>query len=549
MRSTLPPLGYAVLAALLCRDALRPDHLLGVWSGEAWGRAFVTRQVLRWLDGATPPGHADLLNHPDGAPLWPIDPALQLLQLPAEALLGAGQGLALAAWALLLLNGLLTARLARAAGAPPLPAHLAGLLAMLAPYLLRNLGDAVIEACAVGSVALAAEALLRAVPDPTPRRLALAGAAVLLLALTSPYLAVYLALACAVLLPLTARAHLRGWLRVALPCALACGLALAPLRAAETGAHGRFGDNPALTSGYSLDPGPLIDPLRPGAPPTRRPPPAPTTTDDVLDGPLAAAARAIPGGGALLLAMLAALVLPGPGPARRWAAGAAAVFLLGPGLPMTIRAVGLRGLAFPSPIEVLLKSLPLTDTLGNPSRLLALWVVLAAVAGALAVGHRRRWLGLLLGLAVAAEALLILPGLALPATPIAPPRATLAALEGPTSVFPSGDYPLFHVPVAPKEALLLAALAEVPVPVDYGRFRTPADLPLQLQLSAAARLPYSIRATEAPPPLHPVDGVTHLLLLEDRLSAVGRAGARAWLEEAGAVELHRQDGASAWRLR
>ena len=72
LQRLLPPALFAALALLLCRAALVPDKLLGTWSGEGWGRIFVTLQLTRWLRGEAPVGRADLLSWPTGSPLWPI---------------------------------------------------------------------------------------------------------------------------------------------------------------------------------------------------------------------------------------------------------------------------------------------------------------------------------------------------------------------------------------------------------------------------------------------------------------------------------------------
>lgn len=499
-------------------------------TGEAWGRAFVTRQLARWFSG-TPVGQADLLGWPDALSMWPIDPALQLVALPAELLLGPGQGLAVAAAVVLSVSGWATGRLAHRLGASLPAAVAAGILVTAAPYLLRNLQDAVIEAAAVGFAALAAEQIVAALRSPGWGAWARVGGAVLLLSLVSPYYTVFLALACALALPLSWR---RAWWGVVAASAAACALALLPLLLTELGPHGRFAAPPG---GYSLDPGRLV--TADGVPIPRPRMHAPGPAGPGWLEPL----RRAPGGLALSLASVCALVLPG---ARRWAALGAVFFVLGPGVPMLLRAAGVPGVRMTSPLQVALAATPITESLGNPSRLLAPWILLSAVAFAVAASRRRALLGAAVALALAELAVQI-PGLRLPATAFSAPPAVLAALEGPTVVFPSGDPPMFHPEVAPKEAHFLAAIAEVPIPADYGRWKVPADLALQLAMSAVSGAPLSEHALAVPLPASP-PAFSSLLLLEDRLSDDGRAALREWLAARGAVEVAAGEGMSAWRL-
>ena len=519
------------LAAVLCRSALRAGQLLGVPSGESWGRALVTRQIARWWQG-TPVGQADLLGWPEQTLLWPIDPALQLIQVPAELLLGPGQGLALAAVVVLSVSGWATGHLALRLGAS-LPAALsAALLVEGAPYLLRNLQDAVLEAAAIGFAALAAAQIAAAVATPTGWRLLWVGLSVLLLSLVSPYYTVYLALGCGLCVPLVRR---RSWLWVAAASALACGLALLPLLLTEGGAHGRFS---LPSGGYQLNPGPLV-----------------TVDGQLLSRPRLNPVGAssgwaellyrTPGGAAVLLAAVLSLLLPG---GRRWAALGAVFFVGGPGIPMLLRALEVPGVRIDSPLQWLLKVLPATASLGNPTRLLAPWILLSAVGFALAASRLRRGRLLIVGVSALAlvELSAQLPGLVLPSTAYRAPASVLSALEGATVVFPSGDFPLFHPDVAPKEALFLAGVAGVAVPADYGRFRIPADLAEQWALSGVSGAPLSAPCLEMPAP--PAAGFASLLLLEDRLSGPGRAALRDWLVARGARERAAGEGMSAWDI-
>src|SRR5687767_7262326 len=87
----LLPAIWAVHAGLL------GGAIVGLPWGEAWGRLFVTGQVTRWSTG-TPAGWADLVDAPHGRPFWPVDPVVQLVQVPLDALLGEAT-----AWALVLM--------------------------------------------------------------------------------------------------------------------------------------------------------------------------------------------------------------------------------------------------------------------------------------------------------------------------------------------------------------------------------------------------------------------------------------------------------------
>lgn len=529
-----PLLGYTVLALVLCRDALWHGGLVGRASGEGWGRLFMTRQVGRWLTGAAPAGHADLLNWPDGQPIWPIDPALQLLQVPAE-LLAPGAGLIAATLAVLITSGAATARLARTLGASAGPAFLSGLLVMLAPALLHNLNDAVIEAAAAGFIALAVDQIVAAHRDPRPRTLALAGGAIGLLAAVSPYFAIYTAIGCALAVPWTLR-RWRVWLQVAAVGAVGCALALAPLLATESGDHGRLktAASPQMMMPGKDKPRPRATAGTPGRPqPSLR---------------LERRLRLVPGGVLIVVASLAALAAPG---GRRWAALGAVFFLGGPGLTMMGRPLGVE-IPHRAPLQALLDAVS-EGRLGNTDRLLTPWIVLSAAAIALTLSRprlrprQRAVVVAILAAAVLAEGMLHDSRLRLPTTPLRPPRAVLAALEGPTVVFPSGEFPAFHPSVAPKEVLVYAALAGVPIGADYGRQRAPTDLRWQRLLSEQAGTPLPLFVAELVPSTEDARFCS-LLLLDSRLPAPARARLAAWLVQAGAEERAAADGMSAWRL-
>lgn len=531
-RQSMAVLSLSVaVAVLLCRDALRSDHLLGVWLGEAWGRSFVSRQISRWFT-AISPGTSDLLNWPAGTRLWPIDPALQILQVPAEMWLGPGQGVAVAAVAVLALSGWAMGQLVLQMGGRLSVALVAALLVECAPYLLRNLQDAVLEAAAVGPAIVAMMQIHSALQTPSRWRLMAVSASVLLVATVSPYYTVYLAMGCAV----TAAVHRsRAWLAIGVAAAMACALALLPLLLTELGAHGRFSLPPG---GYQLQPGELVRMDGTAVPRPPRP-------NVVMEGWLAPVMHAFPGG--MAVAMAGVLGLWGR-TGRRVVALGAIFLLLGPGIPMFLRGIGVMGVPIDSPLQMLLRLFPPTASLGNPTRLLAPWIVLGVLGFSQAVeGFRRRGLTLVsMALLVVVELSVQLPRWALPTTPIQPPWTVLNALKGATVVFPSGDFPIFHPEVAPKEALFWAGVREVSLGVDYGRFRIPTDLTLQRWLSAQADSPVSAQSMEMTAP--PLPSFSYLLVLDDRLSSSGRLALHAALQDAGAHLAASEGGMSAWNI-
>lgn len=525
------PLLYALVALTVMREALVEGNLPGTWNGEAWGRAAITAQLLRWLSGDTRVGNSDLLNWPDGLSLWPIDPLLQLLAMPAEALLGGGAGVTAVMLVLLWVAGIGPYWLSRSLGAGILSSTLVGLLVQLAPYLLRNLMDAVVEVGAIGLVAIAVIGIRKALMTGTPRAVLLAGLGILIVAGSSPYYAVYLALGCAFAIAASPTLW-RRWLAVAGAGALACALALAPLWLAEGGEHGRFVEH-ASTQGYQHAPSPMIAGSQPILPPkerTGRPP----AWRRLL--------QRAPAGASILLAGIVGLVFPG---GRRWVVLGLVFFLGGPGPDLIGRMMGARGSPLDGPLLTMLNSLPLTDSLGNPTRMLAPFALLCAVGFGQAM-HRRWWLGLPVAALMVAEAFMTLPALSIPATATATEPLVLEALEGPTIIVPSGDFPVWSPAVAPKEAVFLAAQAGVPIAADYGRQRIPADLPVQLAILQAAGAPYGAAAGQLP--LRREARFESVLLLEDRLTEAGRASARQWLVAHGGFETRRGTHTSAWRI-
>lgn len=278
----------------------------------------------------------------------------------------------------------------------------------------------------------------------------------------------------------------------------------------------------------------------PAGPRSAGPPPAPPSA-------LARQLRRFPGGFTPALAALLALVLPGH---RRWGLLALVFWAGGPAPGVLLRGLGVQ-VADPSgPLNRLLQALPLLESLGNPTRMLGVSVVLGALcAGLLA----RRWpLGVGLAALGAVELGLARPDLRLPATSLDLDAAVLDALPGPTVVFPSGDPPAWQAQVSHGEALLYTAVAGVPGAYDYGVNRQAADLGVLLALSRAGGVPIGQEALRlgqealrAPPA---GGGWAAVLVLEDRLSPSERAGVRRWLDT-HAQPLAQGETLSAWSIQ
>jgi hypothetical protein len=197
-----------------------------------------------------------------------------------------------------------------------------------------------------------------------------------------------------------------------------------------------------------------------------------------------------------------------------------------------------------APLHELLTALPVLENMGKSLRMLTPWMVLCAVAAAVALSKlkRGRWLAAVAALLALAELNVHAPGLALPATPIALDQDVLATLDGPTTVFPSGDGPVRQFTVGPKEVHLLAAVAGVPVCLDYGRRHEPGDLALQRDLANAAGLRVSNRVKMPRVVAH----TRWVLLLDERLDRPNDV--RRWLEDQGAIERASAPSMSAWEL-
>lgn len=558
------------IAILLLRSALEPGTFPGGSRGEAWGRLFVTAQVGRWVRGEAPWLKADLAGWPTPISFWPVDPLIQAVSVPLSALLGDTAALTAVTITLVTLTGLGVTALARTLGASAGRAVAAGLACQLAPYLIRNLTDLVLEVEAAGLLALAAAAMISAARAPDPRRLALAGLAVAALAATSPYYAIYLAMGAAI----AAIAQPRRWresLKLGAVGALACGLVLLPLGLAEGGSSGRLGPQ-YQGRGYHPTPGALVHAS--GRPWREALPPEPQGQKHALDelpedqdgglkgrkpGEKGAAAgpqqpqwsrllARTPGGAVALLALCVGLLSRD---GRRWA-------LLGlvfyAGSPAPYRLASMFGYPVGDGvglIQELLQRLPLTNTLGNPMRALTPALILGFSSASLTLS-RLRWLGApLLPLLALAEAALHLPSLGAPATRATGLDQTLRALSGPTMVFPSGDPPAWHPSVYPKEVLFLAGRAGVPVPYDYGRGRTPADLWAQIALARIADTPLGDSALHQVRP-QPDEATLwrelpfdQLLVLEDRLNAAQLSALRGWLSAHATLQAE-EPGGSVW---
>lgn len=544
---------HLAVALLLCRASLASDRLPGVELGEAWGRVFVTAQVSRWLKGEAVVGDADLLAWPEGMAFWPVDPLLQLIAAPLSWLLGDLSAYVAATVITLTLAGFGAAVLGRQLGAGWLIAGAAGVAVQLSPTVIRHASDAVLEALALGPAALAAAAILRAARHPRSG-LGLVALSVLACAATSPYLAVYLLLLSVLILPL----FRLPWARlgaILLSAGLAAALAAAPVLATELGPRGRLG--PGFSEGgFRLNPGERV------LPSGDRPVPRQAPTRGVHnslgprpEGPRPPArppwgltfAQRVPGGATLLLVSLLGLLSRRSRPV---AALALLVLALGPDPWISARFFHPDLPRWDGPMAELFRRLPLLSSLGNATRLVGLFAILAAATASRLPGPPALVALLLVGLA-AGEAALRLPGLALPSTPVEVPAGLLEPLDGPTVFFPSGDPPSWHPRVAPKEVLFLAGRAGVPVAYDYGRTRQPADLAVQARLSVLADTAIARAALNEAPDL-PDEAAAwaalpfqHLVVLEDRLAPDERARLLGWLEAHAELQ-GRNGGWSRW---
>lgn len=514
---------HGIIAAWAVSLAVDPWRTVGTSYGEGWGRQLVTAQVWRWMTGRAPWGLADLLAAPTGQAFWPVDPAVQLLAAPLAALTDTPTALLAAVWLLYATAGLGPTLLALRLGARSWAAPLAGLLVQLSPFVLDHAADVVLEVLAFGPLAWVAASLHAAWQHPSRRALAGVGVSTALLAATSPYFAVYAALgaACAV-----AWHRPRGLLRIAAAGALGCFLSLAPLLATEGGPGGRLSAGSG-DAGYALVPGDMLrfEQGRP-VPVERRE--LPRLEDHRRPAPWSPPRERLPGGNALAIAGLIGL---SSRRLRPWVGLGLISVALGPGPGLLARSMGWGAVPLEGVLGRVLDLTPLGAVLGNPVRLLAPWVLLAAVGGAAAVrGRPRAALGLV--------ALVLAVRSGLPRLPLAaawrpgplPPAELVPA--GALSIYPSGDPPWWHPALGPKETLYITAQLGTPTPGDYGRRHVPADRELLL---AAAMASGGIVARDAlrgglPPREQAWTGSAALLVLEDRLGHTEQEQLEAWLE-------------------
>jgi hypothetical protein len=474
---------YLGIAAFLLRQWLQPGVLPGHANSEAPQRLWELHQLLRWFSGETPFGHADLIAFPDGRPFWPAMPIADLLMLPMVGALGDALAFSVVALALLTLAGIGPYVLARGLGARAPASFAAGLLLLLNPMMLRNLEDCVLEMACLGLPCLAAAAMIQVMKG---QRRAWIGVFVwtALTAFSSPYFAVFLALACLPVAALTWR-RWRTWLAIVGVCVTANLSALLPLALVE-GDAGRMGHE----GGFVVAPPPIV---YPGGATYRGPtgPHSSTERSDPAKGPQAKPSpllRVLARWPAGVLACLGLLLGLGHRKSRPWAVMGIAFFALGPGVPSLSRAFGQGGQSLEGPLQRLLSALPLMDVLGNPTRMLLLVSALAALAWAQLLQHR--WpLAIVLALGVGGELWMLRPDLSLPSRPDPTDVQVVQALSAPYLVVPSGHPPLWMPGLARGEALLYGGRAQVPHAYDLGLGQGASDVVAVLELAVAARLP------------------------------------------------------------
>lgn len=532
---------FGLGALTLLREALSGVAVPGAGMSEAWARMGVSRQALRWLRGEAPIGHADLLSAPGGRPFWPVDPLLQLIEAPLIPLLGDAGAFSAVCALLLTLAGLGPWILARVAGASEGGAFAAGALGLCAPFVFTHINDGIIECAAIGPLCLTIAVTIRAVRAGDRGALALGLVSTAALGMTSPYLLVYLALGCGLAAPFTWR---RAWLGYAATAALGSILALAPIWLSERHEAGRLSERYAR-SGFHLTPEPLVDAqgraVKPKAPPPRGA--APIKSDRrAPDDTTTRLARRWPGGVALSLGALLALLTP---QARPWAILALALWFGGPAPRLVLRALGQPSDDLSGPLNHLLRALPLTQSLGNPGRLLLAFLPPALTAAALAA-TRWRPLAPLLIVGAVVELGLHTPTLSLPTLPFPAEPSALARVTGPVVIFPSGDPPAWQPGVSHGEALLYAGIAGAPIAYDYGVNLDPADGPWLTRLAETGGLPLG-RAAWRHRHQRPGADFKTLLLLDDRLPEEARDRLKAALA-AEATLVHQGERASVWAL-
>jgi len=549
VRRFLPLLPLTILPAVLLRGSLVPGHVPGQSFGEGWGRLFAMGQVGRWLSGDAPPGRADLLAFPDGAPFWPIDPLTSGVAASLDLLLGGtptagAAALSLAVLLLVVTTGMAGWWLARRLGAGPWGACAAAAALQLHPFLLRSAGDGIVEVLALGPLLLLGVCAHALWHGGDRRWWAGAAAAMLATAACSPYFAVYGMILWLAIAPWAGwKGPGRRWLGLGAVLLAAAALAAAPLLWAEGGEGGRLDDRYRGGGYQQAPPGLVIADTEGRLRPAPRVPPGggagPTSHRAAKDrGGAEAPSRAVwllhrfPGGLTCLLALGLGLAVRR---ARPLAVLAVIMFAAGAGPPLLEHALSPGPGAVTSPLQEALQLVPLGDRLGNAQRLVLLYALPALIAGAVAA---TRWPAALALVALAlGEGLLITPGLRLASVDVNVDSEILAALEGPTVTFPVGDPPTWNPAAAPKRALYLASVHGQPVAGDYGRGRDPVDAGLLVDLSAQAGVPLSREAAKraltdglpAPVP----SGMRSLLVLHEtlddaQLEALHRAATARW---------------------
>jgi hypothetical protein len=539
----LLPLLLVLPAPILLRG-VGPGRLLGGPFSEAGRHVWSQAQVLRWLTGEAPWGHADLIAFPEGRGFWPVSPLLNALELPLTGVFGLVGGCTALAVLLILLAGAGPYALCRSLGLGRAGALAAGLSVQLAPFLLTNLGDAILEVYAVGIACLAGAALARWIQTGERRWLAWAGLGVFATATSSPYFALYLALVCVFVGGFTWR-QWRRWLAYAGVAALACGLAVSPYLLTERGKGGRLTET--HEQGWTLQPDHLVDPDS-GRQVMRRPNTARGGPGEAgpMRGPPSTLERELgrwqPGAVATLAVLLGLAFRR----SRPWAGLGLFLFLVGPGLPMLLRLTGLPG-PTQAPLALLQEQLGLT-LLGNPTRLFVPFILVSAVALA-AMVDKRAWAAALACGLVVAETGTVKRGIELPSVPLTHEDHVLEAITGPFFIFPTGDPPAWQQDVTFGESMFLAGLADQPVAYDFSTGEQGLDLPGIVTLARAGGVPLGMalnrRFGELPP--QPFSDFSAVLILEDRLPPDQRSRLRAWLEEHGTL-LAEGDNTSAWKL-
>ncbi len=216
MRRPVPTaaLLYLGLGLALAAPALRDPARWALGHPETdtynhlWGYWHVAGRLLEGRSPFEAPG----LAWPEGGSLYFIDLFGALLTLPVQLLGGPVLAYNLGVVLNVALAGLGAYLLARRFW-PEAAALLAGLLYATTPHLLGQIYDGISETAGVGWLPLAVLATLRLLEDPSPRRGALAGAALGASALASFYYGLFSGLFVATILITRAVEQPRFWLR------------------------------------------------------------------------------------------------------------------------------------------------------------------------------------------------------------------------------------------------------------------------------------------------------------------------------------------------